>query len=146
MRAVIPTIIVQALKNRRVRLGNVHPLRDLTFVHDTVDAFIKMAESGKTVGKQINFGSGSEISILDLAKMIVEIIKEQERIVDIPIEIDESRIRPENSEVQRLLASNKLAKELLDWEPRHTLKEGLIKTINYIKSRLDNYKHEVYHI
>ncbi|MBZ4666107.1 NAD-dependent 4,6-dehydratase LegB [Mahella sp.] len=140
-RAVIPTIIVQALTKGAVKLGAVTPTRDFTFVKDTVQGFIKMAENDDTVGHVINIGSGFEISIGQLADKIATIMGKE-----ITIHTEEQRLRPEKSEVNRLLADNSKAKEILDWKPEYTLDQGLAITIEWIKHNLDRYKAEIYNL
>lgn len=140
-RAVIPTIITQALTSDAIRLGTLTPTRDFTYVLDTVDAFIKIAESPNSIGEVINIGSGFEISIGDLAKKIISIIGRDVKIVS-----EELRVRPEKSEVIRLLADIKKAKKLLGWEPKISLDEGLKKTIEWISKSLNLYKPGKYEI
>ena len=138
-RAVVPTIITQALMKEKVVLGSLHPTRDLTYVRDTVDAFIEVAESPKSIGEIINIGSNFEISIGDLAKKILALMDKKVKIVS-----DPSRVRPEDSEVERLWCNNAKAKELLGWKPKTSLDEGLKWTIAWIKENLDLYKPEFY--
>lgn len=141
-RAIIPTIITQiASNNYKIKLGSLFPTRDLTYVKDTVEGFIKVAESDKSIGEIINIGSNFEISIKDLVNLIAEIMNK-----GINIEAEEKRVRPENSEVERLLADTTKAKELIGWSPKYNLKEGLKETIDWIKSHLDLYKSEIYNI
>lgn len=134
-RAVIPTIITQALMKKEICLGAMHPTRDFTYVKDTVEAFIKIAESENALGQVINVGSNFEISIEGLAEKIVELIDEK-----IEIKFDATRIRPKASEVERLRVDNSKAKEVLRWEPRVSLDEGLRETINWISEHLELYK------
>ena len=138
-RAVIPTIITQTLTQSKVKLGSLHPTRDLNYVKDTVAGFIRAAECPEAVGKVINVGSGKEISIGDLAKNILEIMGK-----NIPIESDDQRIRPNDSEVERLCADNTRAKEILNWRPKYTLKQGLQETIEWIEKNLDHYRPGTY--
>ena len=140
-RAVIPTIITQALTSDKVYLGSLHPTRDYTYIEDIVDAFIKVAESRNSVGEVINFGSNFEISIGDLAKLIISMVGK-----DIEIVIDPRRIRPEKSEVERLRCDNTKAKKLLGWEPKVTLEEGLKRTIEWISEHINLYKPHVYNV
>ena len=134
-RAIIPTIITQALTQPAVKLGSLHPTRDLNFVKDTVEGFIRAAECPEAVGKTINIGSGREISIGDLANMILKLVGK-----DIPIISDDQRLRPAKSEVERLCADNRLAREVLDWRPRFTLEEGLAETIRWIEGNLGRFR------
>ena len=140
-RAVIPTIITQALSKGEVRLGATHPTRDFNYMEDTVEGFIKVAESPKSVGEVINIGSGQEISIGDLADKIVSLIDR-----DVEIVSDTARFRPEKSEVNRLLADNSKAKELLQWEPKISIDEGLSKTIEWIFEHINVYKVDIYNV
>ncbi len=140
-RAVIPTIITQCLTGDVVRLGNLHPTRDLTYVSDTVEGFISAASTSAAIGRTINIGSGREISIGDLAKLIVRLIGRP-----INIESEEKRVRPAKSEVERLVADNTLARELLGWEPAVSLEEGLGRTIEWVQQHLRRYRPDVYAI
>ena len=140
-RAVIPTIITQALVGETVRLGAVTPTRDLTLVHDTADGFIKAAESPAAVGRTINLGAGREISIGDLAGRIQALMDR-----DVTIEHDAQRDRPAASEVERLLSDNALARELLGWTPQHSLDEGLALTIEWLSRHLDRYRPGTYQV
>lgn len=138
-RAVIPTIITQCLVGESVRLGSTTPTRDLNFVGNTVDGFLKAATEPKAIGRTINLGSGREISVGDLAKMIADIMGQS-----ITIECDENRLRPNNSEVERLLADNTLARELLGWQPEVDLETGLATTINWMREHVKRYRPGVY--
>ena len=141
-RAVIPTIISQILSGKReIRLGSLTPTRDFNYVKDTVEAFISVAESDKTIGQVVNAGSNHEISIGDLANKIIEIIGENVNII-----CDEERFRPEKSEVNRLWADNKKIKELTGWQPKYTLDEGLKETIDWIKSNMKYFKTDIYNV
>jgi len=141
MRAVIPTIITQALTKDAVYLGELSPTRDFTYISDVVDGFIKVAESPLSVGDIINVGSGYEISIGELAKKICSLAGRE-----VPIISEEQRKRPDKSEVERLCADNKKAKELLGWQPQVPLEEGLKQTIDWISSRLNLYQPDKYYI
>lgn len=138
-RAVIPTIIAQCLTDQVVRLGNLRPTRDLNFVANTVEGFLMAASSAEAVGKSINLGSGREISIGDLADLIGRLIGR-----DFSIQTDEMRLRPENSEVERLIADNTLAQQILGWKPRVNLEEGLKLTIEWMQQHLDRYRPGLY--
>jgi len=133
-RAVIPTIITQALAQTSVKLGNLKSTRDFNFVSDTVEGFIAIAESGEAIGKTINIGSGTEFSILDLTEIIFDLIGTP-RTVD----IEELRLRPEASEVDRLCANSELLRQLTPWRPRVPLREGLAQTIDWIGENLSSY-------
>jgi len=134
-RAVIPTVITQALTSDRVFLGNLAPRRDLTYVSDTVAGFLLAGHNRGIVGETINLGANCEVSVGDLAQLII-------RLVGRPVEIvtDEARFRPEKSEVMRLWSDNRKAKEIMGWEPQIPLEEGLRRTIEWIKGHLDRYQ------
>ncbi len=138
-RAVIPTIITQCLSNKSVSLGNLHPTRDLNYVADTVDGFLKAAAADDAVGKSINLGSGQETSIKELAERIAGLIGRP-----IDIQSDEIRIRPPDSEVDRLLADNRLARKFLGWKPSTSLEDGLKQTIEWVKAHQERYRPGVY--
>lgn len=138
-RAVIPTIISQALTREQVCLGSLHPTRDYTYVDDIVEAFIKVAESPSSIGGVINIGANFEISIGDIAKKIISIVGK-----NIDIVTDPRRIRPERSEVERLWCDNSQAKNRLGWEPKISFDEGLRKTIMWISDNMNLYKPELY--
>jgi NAD dependent epimerase/dehydratase len=134
-RAIIPTIIVQCLLGDTIHLGNLHPTRDLNFVTNTVDGFLLAASEPSAVGQTINLGSGREISIGDLAGLIAQMVGRS-----IQIESEEQRLRPQDSEVERLLADNTLAQTILGWQPKVNLEEGLARTIAWIKDNLELYR------
>jgi NAD dependent epimerase/dehydratase len=140
-RAVIPTIIIQCLTGESVRLGNLHPTRDLNYVANTVEGFLLAASVPAAVGQTINLGSGREISIGELAQLIVRLA---DRLT--VIESDSQRVRPDKSEVERLLADNALARDLLGWEPTVSLEDGLARTIVWIQQNLGRYRADVYAI
>jgi len=140
-RAVIPTIITQCLTGNVVRLGNLQPTRDLSYVSDIVEGFLLAALAPAAVGQTINLGSGREISIGDLAKLIIHLVGRP-----ISIEGEEKRVRPDKSEVDRLLADNTLARTVLGWEPAISLEEGLERTIEWMKQHLGRYRPDVYTI
>lgn len=138
-RAIIPTIITQALTRNEIFLGATHPTRDFIYVTDTVAGFIKAAESPRSIGEVINLGSGEDISIGSLADKIDSLIGKE-----IDIIFDATRIRPESSEVERLLANTAKARELIDWEPKIPLDDGLKKTIEWISEWITLYKADLY--
>lgn len=147
-RAVIPTIITQiASGKRKIKLGSLHPTRDFNYIKDTVNGFISVMTHDESIGEVINIGSNFEVSIGETAKLIAEIMG-----VDIEIETDGDRIRPEKSEVERLWADNSKAKALLSWEPKYGGKEGfkrgLKETIEWFtdERNLSRYKADVYNI
>ena len=134
-RAIIPTIIVQCLLGEKIHLGNLHPTRDLNYVSNTVDGFLLAASTPSAVGQTINLGSGREISVGDLANLIAQLIGKP-----IKIESEDQRLRPQGSEVERLLADHTLAKSLLSWQPRVSLEDGLVRTIAWIKDNLEFFR------
>lgn len=139
-RAVIPTIISQCLAGQPLKLGNLHPTRDLNYVGNTVDGFLAAAAAGsQALGRAINLGSGREISIGDLARLICRLTGRPEE-----IETEEARLRPSGSEVERLLADNRLAAQLLDWQPAVSLEDGLQETIAWLADNLERYRPGVY--
>lgn len=141
-RAVIPTIISQLLAGRKeIKLGALSPTRDFNYVKDTVEGFLAISKSGKTIGEEINIATQKEISIGDLAKEIIGQINPGAKII-----CDEERLRPDRSEVNRLLGSNEKIKRLTGWEPKYTLKEGLCETIEWMKQNMDRYKADIYNI
>ena len=147
-RAIIPTIITQMLsENKKIKLGSLYPTRDFSYIADTVDGFIHVGKSPKSLGEVINIGSGFEISIKDLCELIREIIDTDIRIIS-----DKSRIRPKSGEVYRLKADNKKAKKLLNWSPKYSgklgLKKGLVETIEWFSepNNIDRYKTGLYNI
>ncbi|NFD77590.1 NAD-dependent epimerase/dehydratase family protein [Clostridium botulinum] len=141
-RAVIPTIISQILAEKtEIKLGGLSPTRDFNYVRDTVEAFIKVAESNKTIGQVINVGSNYEISIGDTVRKIINIIGKGVKIL-----CDEERIRPEKSEVNRLWADNRKIKELTSWNPRYSLDDGLKETIEWIRNNMKYFKTDIYNV
>jgi NAD dependent epimerase/dehydratase len=140
-RAIIPTIIAQALTKEEIHIGNTSVTRDFTFVSDTVEGMIRVAESDSAMGQEINLGSGREISIGDLAALITRLIGNGVRIHQ-----DAQRTRPARSEVARLLSANAKAREVLGWIPRVTLEEGLSRTIDWVRCHLGLYDPQAYRI
>lgn len=143
-RAVIPTVITQLLSgNQRISLGKLSPTRDFNYVLDTCAGFLALAESDVAVGKTVNIGSGREISVGDTVAMIGHLMQ-----VDVEIECDEQRLRPENSEVERLLCDNTLIRSLTDFAPAHSLEEGLAATIAWLRepANLARYKADIYNV
>lgn len=141
-RAVIPTIISQLLAGRKeIRLGSLTPTRDFNFVKDTAAGFLAIAESERTIGEEINIATQQEISIGDIAKEIIAQINPNARIV-----CDEDRLRPEKSEVNRLLGSNQKIKELTDWEAKYSFQQGIELTIEWMKQHMDSYKADIYNV
>jgi len=127
-RAVIPTMVSQGLNDSEISLGDITPTRDFTYVTDTVEGIIKGAETESIKGETINLGSGSEISIENLAKKVAKLLG-----LELNLKQDSKRIRPEESEVKRLLSDNSKAQRLLGWKPVVSLEEGLQATINWMR-------------
>ena len=138
-RAVIPTIITQALEGGRIRLGSLAPTRDLVFVDDTVAGFVAAGEAPAAVGRTVNLGTGREIAIGDLAALIGRLMG---RTLDIDSEA--ARLRPEGSEVERLLADATLARSVLGWQARVPLEDGLARTIAWLDAHREAYRPGVY--
>ncbi|HYA15792.1 MAG TPA: NAD-dependent 4,6-dehydratase LegB, partial [Syntrophales bacterium] len=135
-RAVIPTVITQLLNGAtEISLGNIHPTRDFNYVKDTVDGFIAIAETEATIGEEINIASQQEISIGEIAREIIDLINPTARIVS-----EDIRMRPEKSEVERLLGSNEKIRRLTRWQPKYTLKQGIRETIAWFRDE-DNMRH-----
>jgi len=134
-RAVIPTIISQALCSDRISLGSLAPVRDMNFVYDTVNGFMKMAESDKSIGMTINVGTGRGVTIGDIADIILKKINPDAEII-----CRDERVRPENSEVMELICDSSLAGEIIGWTPEYTLEQGLDITIDWIRKNIGSYK------
>ena len=143
-RAVIPTIITQLLNGEtEIKLGALTPTRDFNYVKDTVKGFIEIAKSENTIGEEINIATCSEISIEELALEIINQINPKAKII-----CDEERLRPDKSEVNRLLGCNKKIKKLTNWNPEYSFKEGIKETIEWFKNEevLKKYKSDIYNI
>lgn len=143
-RAIIPTIITQLLAGKKeIRLGSLHPTRDLNYVTDTCAGFLALSRCEKAIGREINIGSGREISMSDLAAMIISLIDAQARVVS-----DDGRIRPKDSEVERLLCNKDLITQLTGWEPETSLEEGISRTVEWFREpgNLARYKHDIYNV
>ena len=141
-RAVIPTIITQLLAGKtEIKLGSLTPTRDFNYVKDTASGFIAMYESNKTIGQEINIATQKEISIGQLAEELIRQINPAAKII-----CEEQRLRPEKSEVNRLLGSNAKILELTDWKPAYTFEEGLAETIEFLKHNMDKYKVDIYNV
>jgi NAD dependent epimerase/dehydratase len=140
-RAVIPTIVAQALAGKEVRLGALEPVRDFTFVDDTVEGFLRVGWHDQAVGQEINVGSGECISIGDLATKILSIVGR-----DLTIVGEQQRLRPEDSEVMKLHADAGKARQLIGWEAHVALDEGLRRTIDWIGRNLERYRPDVYEV
>jgi NAD dependent epimerase/dehydratase len=138
-RAIIPTVMTQAISGNELKLGNLDPIRDLTFVTDTAAGFLAAARSEKVIGKTVNLGVGSGISIRELVGKIGRIAGR-----DFHVELQDQRVRPEGSEVQRLISDNRLAKELMEWEPKVNLDQGLRATFKHIQDHPLDYPNRGY--
>jgi NAD dependent epimerase/dehydratase len=140
-RAVIPTIATQALARDVVELGATSPTRDFLYVEDTAAGIVACSEADGVDGEVVNLGTGSEISIDELAERILRLAGR-----DVPVSLDEQRLRPADSEVERLVADVAKARRLLDWEPRVDLDEGLRRTIEWLSRSLESYKPSLYNV
>ena len=138
-RAVIPTIVTQALAGGVVRLGNLDAIRDFTYLDDTVEGFLLTAQADTWNGETYNLGSGEEISIGAIAALIFRLMGKQAE-----IQLEKNRLRPEKSEVLRLISDNRKAKLELGWQPTVGMEEGLQRTIRWIGEHLDLYQPEEY--
>ena len=141
-RAIIPTVITQVLKGlHEIKLGNLSPTRDFNYVQDTVSGFLAVAFSERVEGEVINIGSGVEISIGNLVQLIGKITG-----IEIRVKQEEQRVRPDKSEVERLLCDNSKIKKLSDWEPKYSLETGLKETMEWLKNNLHKYKPGIYNL
>lgn len=141
-RAIIPTIITQLLAGKEeIKLGSLTPTRDFNYVKDTVNGFIEIAKSHKTIGEEVNIATMNEISMKSLAEEIIAQINPNAKII-----CDEKRLRPEKSEVNRLLGDNTKIKHLTNWTPQYTLQQGLEQTIQWMREHLQDYKTDLYNI
>lgn len=138
-RAVVPTIISQALREREIYLGNLDARRDLTYVTDAVDGFIKAATTDGVEGQTFHLGTGCEVSIRELAEKIFRIVGRE-----MQVKVDSQRLRPERSEVQRLVADPSRARETLGWEARISLEQGIKQTVAWVQNNLDLYQTGLY--
>ncbi|MCK4359518.1 MAG: NAD-dependent 4,6-dehydratase LegB [Candidatus Cloacimonetes bacterium] len=139
-RAIVPTIITQILSDKKkINLGNLYPTRDLTFVTDTANGFLEIAKSNHLFGEITNIGMNKEIAIIDLVKLIANIMD-----VKINIISDKQRMRPEKSEVDRLFCDNSKLIKNTNWKPKYSIEEGLMETIHWFEKNLKYYKHQIY--
>jgi NAD dependent epimerase/dehydratase len=138
-RAIVPTIITQALQGGPLRLGSLDATRDLTFVLDTVEGFIRAADAAATIGTVVNVGAGRDVSVRELGQLICRHIG-----VECRFEVDPQRLRPEASEVYRLVADNSRARELMGWTPAYSLEQGLGQTIEWFAERQEVYRSTAY--
>jgi dTDP-glucose 4,6-dehydratase len=140
-RAVIPTIITQAIAGNTIHLGNLSAIRDFTYVDDTVNGFLCAAVAKDVEGCTFNLGTGESVSIGDLSARIIQKVGNP-----VKVEVEAARLRPKKSEVRRLLSNNSLARERLDWSPRVSLDDGLERTISWIKENLNHYRVGIYEL
>ena len=143
-RAVIPTIITQILAGKKeIMLGDTSPTRDFNYVKDTCSGFIDLLESDKTIGRTINIGSNTEISVKETLELIKKIMNS-----DVEFVTDEQRLRPANSEVHRLVCDNSLIKELTGYKPKYSLEKGLTETIEWFRNpeNMKHYKAGIYNV
>ena len=141
-RAVIPTIITQLISGKEeIKLGSLTPTRDFNYVKDTVQGFIEIMKSDRTIGQEINIATQKEISIGQLANELIRQINPEAKII-----CDEQRLRPEKSEVERLLGNNKKILQLTNWKPKYTFEQGIAETIEFLRNNLDRYKVDLYNV
>jgi NAD dependent epimerase/dehydratase len=140
-RAVIPTIVTQALSRDVVELGATSPTRDFLYVEDTARGLVRCAEADGVEGEVINLGTGAEVSIREVAERVMRLLGR-----DLSVTLDEDRLRPQDSEVERLVAETTKAKKLLGWEPSVELDDGLQRTIDWLTRSLDAYKTSIYNV
>tara|TARA_B100000767_G_C19764083_1_gene536606 strand:- start:1190 stop:2191 length:1002 start_codon:yes stop_codon:yes gene_type:complete len=146
-RAVISTIISQALRGKQIKLGNIHSTRDFTYIDDTIDAYMKCLNNKKIIGETFNLGTGYEISIEKIVHLVGEITNSK-----LNIKMDKLRLRPKNSEVDRLISSNLKCQKLINWKPKYSglngFKKGLTSTINWFDQNMDkiNFKSNIYNL
>lgn len=141
-RAVIPTIITQLLAGKEeIKLGSLSPTRDFNYVKDTANGFYQIYLSDKTIGQETNIATQQEVSIGELAQMLIDKINPNAKIV-----CDEVRLRPEKSEVNRLLGCNEKIHELTNWNQKYTFEQGIDETIEFLKNNLDKYKPDIYNL
>ena len=140
-RAIVPTIITQALSRDTIELGSLSPTRDFLYVEDTVRGMMRCAEQEGIEGEVFNLGTGTEISVGETAERILAALGR-----DMPIVQDDDRLRPPNSEVERLIADRTKADRILDWQPLVDFDEGLRRTVDWMRSALENYKAEIYNV
>ncbi|MBI1911094.1 MAG: SDR family NAD(P)-dependent oxidoreductase [Deltaproteobacteria bacterium] len=143
-RAVIPAIITQLLSGKKeIRLGSLHPTRDLVYVKDTVEGFVRIAASDINAGEEVNIATQNETSIGSLAGLIIKLINPEAKVI-----AEAQRLRPEKSEVERLLGNSEKLRRLTGWAPRYSLDEGLLRTIEWFRKseNLKGYKDEIYHV
>lgn len=141
-RAIIPTIVTQILTGKKaIKLGNIHPTRDLTFVKDTAAGFLAIAKTDQLDGEVTNIGMNEEISMGDLAKKIMEIMASKVEIIT-----EGERVRPDTSEVERLKCDNSKIQQFTDWRPDYNLDKGIRETVEFIETNLESYKADIYNV
>lgn len=141
-RAIIPTIISQVLSGiRTIKLGNVHPTRDLTYVEDTAAGFIAIGKSKGLIGEITNIGMKEEHSVLQIVQYVSEMTG-----IQVSVDSDDLRIRPKESEVERLYCDNSKLRSSTDWNPQHSFKQGLQKTIDWMREHMHHFKPDIYNV
>jgi NAD dependent epimerase/dehydratase len=140
-RAVIPTIILQALTKPEIKLGSLAPIRDLTYVKDTVEGFLLAAKFSDSIGQTINIGNGKGVTVGDLVTIVCDLLQMKKDVL-----LDDQRVRPKNSEVLQLICDRTRAENILKWEPKISLRDGLKNTIGYLQQNLVRYKSDIYNI
>lgn len=141
-RAVIPTIITQLLSGKEtIQLGSLHPTRDFNYVKDTARGFVEIMKATQTIGEEINIATQKEISIKQLAEELIRQINPKASIL-----CDEQRLRPQKSEVERLLGSNEKILRLTNWKPQYTFEEGIAETIAFLRDNMERYKVDIYNV
>ena len=141
-RAIIPTILTQFLAGKtELKLGSLRPVRDFTYVEDTVDGFLKVAQSKAAIGHVINVGAGKGVTIGELVKLAAAVCGAKYKVKE-----ERARVRPEASEVMRLICNNRKARRLLGWKPRVTLRQGLAQVRDFLKGNMDRYKTDRYNV
>jgi nucleoside-diphosphate-sugar epimerase len=138
-RAIVPTIVSQALAGDTLRLGSLTPRRDMTYVADTVEGFVAAATAPAVEGRTVQLGTGSDVSIGDIVEMVGELLGRP-----LTVEEEAARVRPAKSEVERLLSTPRLARELMGWEPRVDLREGLARTMAWIEGNQRRFRVDEY--
>lgn len=141
-RAFIPTVITQLLLGKdEIKLGNLSATRDFNYVKDTADGFVQISRSEKTIGEIVNISTNKEISLEDIAGKMIKRINPSAKIIT-----DIMRVRPKNSEVERLWGDNSKIKILTDWKPKYTFDQGISETIEWFRKNLDKYKPDIYNV
>ncbi len=135
-RAFIPTVISQALSLKKIVMGSLEPVRDMSFVKDTAEGLIKVGLCDRVIGQTVNLGTGQGETIGTMVDMILRLLGKE----SISVEQDSARIRPAKSEVMRLISDNTKAREICGWTPKYDLTEGLLETIEWIRNNLDKYR------